>query len=90
MSHIVTRIGWAAVGLALVSATVFGTAGSATADSPSLTIQGSPMPVQVGGTYWVVDDLLNPSGATTKSMLWIPTTAGTRTLQVKEGSSAKT
>ncbi|MFE2960480.1 hypothetical protein [Nocardia tengchongensis] len=124
MSHIVTRIGWAAGGLALASATVFGTAGSATADSPILTIQGSPMPVQVGGTYWVVDDVLNPSGETftgssspftsankiwlydngecvtydilgangtgLKSMRWIPTTAGTHTLQVRMGSSAKT
>ncbi|MFE2958457.1 hypothetical protein [Nocardia tengchongensis] len=64
MSHIMTRIGWAAGGLVVASATVFGTAGSATADSPSLTIQGSPMPVQVGGTYQVVDDVLNTSGET--------------------------
>ncbi|MFF0613789.1 hypothetical protein ACFYUD_34505 [Nocardia tengchongensis] len=126
MSHIMTRIGWAAGGLALASATLFGTAGSATADSPALTIEGagSPMPVQVGWTYWVVDDLGNSSGTTStgssnpftsanriwlydngecatadmlgangtgmKSIPWTPTTAGTHTLQVREGSGAKT
>ncbi|MFF0634992.1 hypothetical protein ACFYTS_21080 [Nocardia sp. NPDC004151] len=64
-SHILSRIGWAAGGLAVASATVLGTAGSAAAaDSPSLTIQGSPMPVQVGSTYQVVDDLKVTSGET--------------------------
>ncbi|QVI20862.1 hypothetical protein KHQ06_33070 [Nocardia tengchongensis] len=47
-----------------MSATVLGTAGSATADS-GLTIQGSPMPVQVGSTYQVVDDWTVTSGTTT-------------------------
>ncbi|MFE2960490.1 hypothetical protein [Nocardia tengchongensis] len=57
-SHILCRISWAAGGLAVASATVIGSVGSAAAaDSPSLTIQGSPMPVQVGSTYQVVDDL---------------------------------
>lgn len=63
-SHVVTRIGWAAGGLAVVSAAVLGTGGSAMADSPSLTIQGSPMPVQVGSTYQVVDDLTVTSDET--------------------------
>ncbi|MEU1428511.1 hypothetical protein ABZ412_15690 [Nocardia sp. NPDC005746] len=63
--HILGRIGWAAGGLAVASATVIGSVGSAAAaDSPGLTIQGSPMPVQVGSTYQVVDDLTVTSGET--------------------------
>lgn len=124
MNQVLKRIGWAAGGLAVASATVIGTAGSAAADA-SLTIEGSPMPIQVGGSYQVVEDVASTSGqtmiitgssnmsdgrdiflydngqcvvydwmgsggTTLKGLSWTPMTAGTHTLQVREGWWQKT